>query len=339
MTAPTPPTTARRRRGAGPGALPEPLLGPLLGPLLAAVLAVVVGRLAPLLGPLLVALVLGTVVANTRLRGHPGLRDHHAATGVLLRLGVVLVGLRLPLDEVLAIGLPGIVVVLATVALTFTLTRRLGRVLGLDAPLVALVAAGFSICGAAAVAAVSDAVRAGRRDVALAVALVTVHGSVLIAALPWLARTLGLSRHQAAIWAGASIHEVAQVAVAASLLGGGAIAVAMTVKLGRVALLAPVYVVIARGDRQPAGGVPLVPWFVIGFAVAVAVRSTVPLPGGLLSLADGVTTLLLAAGMFGLGLGLRLRDLWPVPRAALVLATVSTVVAAGSSLVLVLLVT
>ena len=50
---------------------------------------------------------------------------------------------------------------------------------------------------------------------------------------------------------------------------------------------------------------------------------------------DIVTTLLLAAGMFGLGLGFRIRDLWPIPLRAFNLAGLSTVVAAGVSLTLV----
>ncbi|MBR8640522.1 putative sulfate exporter family transporter [Streptomyces tuirus] len=142
-----------------------------------------------------------------------------------------------------------------------------------------LLSAGFSICGAAAVAAVNDAVNARQRDVALAVALVTVYGSGMIVVVPLLADWLGLSDRQAAIWAGASIHEVAQVVAAGSAIGGGAIGVALTVKLGRVALLAPLYTVAARGSRTAGGRVPVVPWFLTGFAIAVTVRSSGLVPG------------------------------------------------------------
>lgn len=313
-------------------------LPPLGVALAAALAAVAVSGLVPLLGALLVALALGTVVANTPLAHARALVGHAAVTKLLLRLGVVLLGLRLPLGDVAAIGAAGVLVVAATVVLTYAATRALGTRLGLDQRLVTLLAAGFSICGAAAIAALADAVGARQKDVAHSVALVTIYGTAMIVVVPWAAAGLGLSEEQGAIWAGASIHEVAQVVAAASIIGPGAVAVATTVKLGRVALLAPTYLVAVRGVGAPAsaGRVPLLPWFLVGFVVMVALRSSDLLPGQLVGAADDVTTVLLAAGMFGLGLGLRLRELWPVPAGALVLATCSTLVAAGTSLALVL---
>ena len=309
-------------------------------PLTAAAACVALSHWLPLLGPLLLALLLGAVVANTRLARHRLLQDHARVTRTLLRLGVVALGLRLPLSDIGDIGVGGVVVVAATVTTTYTATRLVGTWTGLPSGFVTLLAAGSSICGAAAIATVNDAVRARERDVAHAVALVTVQGTVLVLLLPWAAERLGLSREQAATWAGASIHEVAQVAVAASVLGGSAIAVAMTVKLGRVALLAPTYLVAGRdAGHQPgqrASRPPLLPWFLTGFALMVALRSSGRLPGVLLEAAEPVSTLLLAAGMVGLGLGLRLRELWPLPLPAVALATMSSVVAVGSSLVLVL---
>jgi uncharacterized membrane protein YadS len=75
---------------------------------------------------------------------------------------------------------------------------------------------------------------------------------------------------------------------------------------------------------------------VAGFAGAVAVRSSGLLPSGLLDVADGAATVMLAAAMFGLGLGLRVRDLLPVPGGVLVLSAVATATVTGTSLLLVL---
>ncbi|KQP83565.1 YeiH family protein [Aeromicrobium sp. Leaf291] len=297
-----------------------------------AAIAVAASAVVPLLGPLLLALAAGAMVANSPVAGV--VADHARVTKLLLRCGVVLLGLRIAGADLVAVGPEGAVVVVATVVCTYVATQRLGRRLGLDRDLVTLIAAGFSICGAAAVAAVNDAVRARERDVGVAVALVTLFGSAMIALVPVLGRTLGLTERQTAVWAGASIHEVAQVAAAASLVGTGAVALAMTVKLGRVLLLAPVYVAASRGGDTP-GLHRAVPWFVVGFALAVAVRSTGLLPTGVVEVSQDLATLLLAAGMFGLGLGIRARDLRQVPRTALLLATASTCVAAGVSLTLV----
>ena len=304
--------------------------------------ALAVSSTAPLLGPLLVALVIGVVAANT-----PGISRHVVGTAprldkLLLRSGIVLLGLKIAVADVLALGASGLAVVLATVVTTYAATQLIGRALGLERDLVTLIAAGFSICGAAAIAAVESSIRAKPKDVALAVALVTVFGTVMIGVVPALGRVLGLSDEQTAVWAGASIHEVAQVIAAASLIGAGGatvLATATTVKLARVALLAPVQVVSARVCRSadsPRSG-PVVPLFLLGFLAAVAIRSTGVLPQGVLDVASQLTTLLLSAAMFGLGTGIVARHLWPVPVRALLLATASTLVAGGVALALVTL--
>jgi uncharacterized integral membrane protein (TIGR00698 family) len=262
------------------------------------------------------------------------------ATKLLLRLGVVLLGLKLPVRAIIDIGPAGIAVAVTTVAVTYTATIWLGDRLGLDRGFVTLLASGFSICGAAAIAAVDDAVRAKERYVALAVALVTIFGSVMIAAVPWLSRVIGLTEEQSAMWAGASIHEVAQVVAAASIIGSGALAIATTVKLARVVLLAPMYAVASRRGESGGGhGAALVPWFVFGFAIAVAVRTSGILGPDELHVADLATTFLLAAGMFGLGIGIKARELWSVPISALLLAATATVIAGGVSLGLILALT
>lgn len=309
-------------------------------PLVAAALAVAISSRFPLLGPLLLALIAGAVVANTPWANHRWLAGQAHVAKSMLRWGIVLLGFRISAVDLLDVGASGLAVALATVFVTYAATMWLGRRLGLEHGLVGLVAAGFSICGAAAIAAVSDAVRAKERHVGLAIALVTVYGSVMIVALPALAAWLGLSDRQAAVWAGASIHEVAQVIATASILGSSVVVIATTVKLARVLLLAPVYILATRtagNDDTAARKLPLVPWFVTGFVVAVAIRSTGAVPAFALDAADLATTLLLAAGMFGLGMAIRFKDIWPIPPAALVLATASTVIAAGTSLTLVVL--
>lgn len=312
--------------------------GVLLPPLVAAGAALLISRWVPLLGPLLIALILGAVVANTRLATSRVLREHARATKLMLRIGVVLLGLRVSLSELTSIGPAGAVIVVATVAGTYMATQAMGRLLRLEPSLTTLIAAGFSICGAAAIAAASDSLRARQRDVGLAIALVTVFGSAMIVTVPWLARQLGLSDQQAAIWAGASIHEVAQVAAAASLIGGSAVPIAMTIKLGRVVLLAPVLRAVDR-TAAVADRPPRLQWFVAGFLIAILIRSTAVLPVSMLSVTNDLTTVLLAAAMFGLGLGIRLTDFADIPHRAVLLAVCSTLVACSLSLTLITVLT
>lgn len=309
----------------------------LLAPLAAGLVALALSYAAPLMSPLLIALVIGVAVVNSPLRGSRVFIGHAAVTRSMLQVGVVLLGLRLPLQDILALGPRGLTVIALTVSLTFTTTCFLGDRLGLDRGLVTLIAAGFSICGAAAIAAVEGGISRRREDVALAVAMVTIFGSAMIVIVPVVSRLAGLTAHQQGVWAGASIHEVAQVVAAATTAGAAAVAIATTVKLGRVSLLALAYAAARRrcgdvpaGETTPA----IVPWFVVGFLVAAALRSSGLVPQAVLHGADLATTLLLAAAMFGLGLGMHLRSLLPVSPRVFVLALSSTSVAASVSLAL-----
>ncbi|KRF11324.1 hypothetical protein ASG90_16305 [Nocardioides sp. Soil797] len=307
----------------------------------AAAASLLISLKMPLLGPLLVALVLGVVCANLGPTGRHLVGQSPRVDAFLLRAGVVLLGLKVVVADVIDLGVGALTVVLVTVIATYAVTQVVGRALGLDRELTTLIAAGFSICGAAAVAAVESSIRARPRDVGLAVALVTAFGSLMIVVVPTLGEIIGLDQQQSAVWAGASIHEVAQVVAAASLVGGGAaaLATAMSVKLARVALLAPVQVVsgrLCRVDRQGREGA-LVPLSLIGFLAAVAVRASGLLPATALDLASDVTTCLLAAAMFGLGTTIVARQLWPLPVKALLLAVIATLVAGGVSLALVVL--
>ena len=304
--------------------------------LVAAVISLKLSSVIPLIGPLLWALIIGIIVANSPEPISGRLRTTGGGVQMMLRLGVAMIGLKLSLYDLLALGLPGLIVIVATVAATYVGTLWLGRILRLESGLVQLIAGGFAICGAAAIVAINETVRANRRDVGLALALVTLFGSLMIILIPASSRALGLSTEQAAIWAGASIHEVAQVVAAASLIGTAALAPATTIKLGRVLMLAPVVAFAGRSRSDAQRSPSPLPWFVAAFLVAVVIATTGVLPPAVLRVTDLITVLLLAAGMFGLGTGIAVKDLWPIPKSALALSVGATFIATGVALLCVL---
>ncbi|MEU5105568.1 MULTISPECIES: putative sulfate exporter family transporter [unclassified Streptomyces] len=277
------------------------------------------------------AVVLGILAAH--LPGARGLVRGAGRAGLsfagkrLMRLGVVLLGLKLSLDDVLGLGWASVAMVCAVVAATFFGTWWLGRRIGLrgDQPL--LIATGYSICGASAIGAVSEVSDSDERDVATSVALVTLCGTLAIAVLPLLQHPLGLGDAQFGRWVGASVHDVGQVVAAAQTAGPSALGEAVLVKLMRVALLAPLVAAVAVSVRarraqaaqeqgEDAGGrggrarrPPLVPLFVLGFLAMVALRSTDRLPSAALDTAATTQELLLAAALFGLGSAVHLPSL------------------------------
>ncbi len=323
-------------------------------------LAWVVSAVVPGVSVLLVAIVLGVVVGNTMTMPTawgPGLGF---AAKHLLRAGVVLLGLQLVLSQVASLGPQLLAVVVVVVAVGLLATLALGRLLRTGRELTILVACGFSICGAAAVAAADTVVEAEEEDVVTAIALVVLFGTLMIPALPAVVLVLGLGAEQGATWAGAAIHEVAQVVAAGEAIGstadgaadgaaggaaGGAtlLALAVTVKLARVLMLAPVVATLRLQARRsgPVAGSgsrpPIVPAFVLGFVALALVRSTGVLPDVVVDVGQLVQVALLAAAMFALGTGVQIRSLTRTGPRPFVLAGLSTLVVSTTALVGVLL--
>lgn len=288
-----------------------------------------VHALLPAVPTLTVAVVLGVVAAHlpgvaplVRGAARPGLS---LAGKRLMRLGVVLLGLKLSLGDVIGLGWPPLVMVVGVVLVTFFGTLWLGRRLGLGEDRSLFVATGYSICGASAIGAVSGVLGKDKdderheADVASSVALVTLCGTLAIAVLPLLKEPLGLDPTEFGRWVGAGVHDVGQVVATAQTAGPQALTEAVLVKLIRVAMLAPLVAGVALSRRRgkksghPADGggrrPPLLPLFVAGFLAAVALRSTGLLGGGVLDAADTAQELLLAGALFGLGSAVHLPTL------------------------------
>jgi uncharacterized integral membrane protein (TIGR00698 family) len=298
-------------------------------------IAMIAAWMLPSVSALTAAVLLGALVANV-VTLPPSLAPGIKLAGRrLLRLGIVLLGLKLVFRDVLALGYEVLLLAIAAVVVTFVVTRWLGRRLGVGEGLSLLIATGFSICGASAVAAMNGVREQDEEDVARALGLVTLFGTVAMFALPALHPLTGLSPAGYGVWAGGSVHEVAQVVAAASPVTG-ALAIAVAVKLTRVVLLAPMLAAVSIADRRRFADAgkrpPIVPLFVVGFLIAAAVRATDLLPDVVLSAATFADNLLLTAGMFALGTAVRLRSLVRSGLPALTLGLLSTVVISAVAL-------
>lgn len=290
------------------------------------------GTIVPNLSPMLAAIVLGILLRNTV--PVPGWAEPGIAVSAksLLRWGVVLLGLQLSLPAIVALGPGVLLIVVCAVGITFFTTLGVGRLLGVDRDLRTLIAAGFSICGAAAVAGMQGALRATQEKVAAAVALVVLFGTLMIPVTDGLVALFGLGTGDAGTLIGGSVHEVAQVVAAAGIAGGAPLlAVAVPIKLARVVLMAPVVGGMSawrRHSTAPVEGAkrpPLLPLFVLGFIAMMLVATTGLVPGAVLDVAKVIQQFLLAAAMFALGLGVSIKSLIHLGARPILLGLAATV--------------
>lgn len=253
----------------------------------------------------------------------------------LLRLGIVLYGLRLTVHDIGRVGLEGVVLDGLVIASTFALAYWMGtRWLRLDRNTTMLIGVGSSICGAAAVMAAEPVVKAKSEQVVVAVATVVVFGTLAMFLYPALYE---LNRHFGFIsggeagfgaYTGATIHEVAQVVVAGRSIGLEAADTAVIAKMVRVMMLAPFLVLLSLvlQRRDGTSATPdartgmAVPWFAFGFVAMVLFNSLQWLPASVVATMAQLDTALLATAMAALGLSTRLQSIRDAGHKPLLLA-------------------
>jgi uncharacterized integral membrane protein (TIGR00698 family) len=296
-----------------------------------AALAMDLGRIGWLqshgMSALTVAILLGIVVANTiymRIAGTCGTGVNFSKQ-TLLRAGVILYGLRLTLQDIGHVGISGVLIDAVVLTSTFALAYVLGtRLFGLDRTTALLIGAGSAVCGAAAVVATEPIVRAKAEQVTVAVSCVVVFGTLAIFLYPML---YSLNTHwqlipagpQAfGVYAGSTIHEVAQVFAAGRSVSVETADTAVVTKMVRVMMLAPLLIALSawstrgaghtRAEMNPSAAVSgakrrlRIPWFAFGFIGVVLFNSLGLLPqGARIALVD-MDTFILAMAMAALGL-------------------------------------
>ncbi len=241
------------------------------------------------ISPILVALLLGLAIRNAV--GLPAVYEGGLKFCLrhVLRLGIMLLGLRLSLTAAAEIGLVGLPIIVGCIATALILVTWINRALGLPRRLGSLIAVGTSICGVSAIVATGPVVEAEEDEVSYAVACVTVFGLLALFCYPFLSHTIfrGDAR-MAGLFLGTSIHDTAQVAGAGLMYtqqygNKDAQNTAMVVKIVRNLFMAGVIPLMAllyhRGSGLDSARTArpkwhqVVPGFVLGFVALAALRS------------------------------------------------------------------
>lgn len=261
--------------------------------------------------PMIVGIILGMLYANS-LRNNlpetwvPGIQF---CSKKILRLGIILYGFRLTFQDVMDVGLAGILVDAVVVTVTILGGVWLGRLLKMDRDIALLTSVGSGICGAAAVLGAESTIQTKPYKTAVAVATVVIFGTLSMFLYPVAYRSglLGLSPDEMGIYAGATLHEVAHAVGAGNAMGPEVSNVAIIVKMIRVMLLVPVLFVLgwwaasrAKGGSASKGRVA-VPWFALGFLAVIGFNSFGLLPETVVDAINYIDTFLLTMAMVALG--------------------------------------
>lgn len=297
-----------------------------------------------IMGALGVALFLGLVVRAMVGLPRVAERGVEFSAKTLLRVGIVLLGVRLNFALIGEAGLMALILDLGVVALGIVFMERLGWWLGVSRSLRLSIALGSSICGASAIVAAAPIVRAKKDEISVSVATVSILGTFGVLAYTILGTALDIDILAYGLMTGATLQEVGQVLAAGFALGPQAGDLATITKLTRVALLAPVLIVVgallirwgSRHDGQNSDTLaqterpPLLPAFLLGFLVVGAVNTLGFIPGQLAGWMETGSLILTAAAMAGIGLNVDFRAFRKIGGKAMILG------AAGFALIVIL---
>ena len=303
-----PPTKAR----FSPGKLLPGLL--LTSSLTAAAYALALLPGVRVIGALGVALLLG--LCWRAVFGLPAVFRPGAAFSArtLLRVGVVLLGVRLNFALLADAGPKVLLLDVLVIGVGIVMVERIGAWLGLPRALRLAVAVGSSVCGASAIAAATPVIGADDDEVSVAVGMISLLGTLGVIAYTIVGPMLHLSAQTYGLLTGSTLHEVAHVLAAGAAQGSEALGVATLTKLTRVALLAPVLLIVGaalrradrnKGNTAQTGALeaPLLPGFLVGFLIVGVLNSFGVIPKPAADVLQRSSLLLTAAAMAGIGLG------------------------------------
>lgn len=270
--------------------------------------------------PMIIGIILGMLYANS-LRNHlpetwvPGIQF---CSKKLLRLGIILYGFRLTFQDIINVGVAGIMIDVIIVVVTIIGGVYLGKLLKMDRDIALLTSIGSGICGAAAVLGAESTIQTKPYKTAVAVATVVIFGTISMFLYPiaYRAGFLGLTPDEMGIYAGSTLHEVAHAVGAGNAMvtpqTPDVANVAIIVKMIRVMMLVPVllslgyWVAMQRRNSQETAssgskGKVTIPWFALGFLGVIFFNSFNLLPASVVDIINYIDTFLLTMAMVALG--------------------------------------
>jgi uncharacterized integral membrane protein (TIGR00698 family) len=222
------------------------------------------------------AIVIGLIIANTLGVSkifRPGIQTYE----FFLKLGIVLLGVRFLLGDVLKLGGISLIAVVLELTISIVLMTWLGNTFKLTPKLTSLLAIGSSICGVSAIIAAKGAINAKDEDASFAIAAILALGAIGLFAFPLIGHAIGLSDHAYGLWAGLAIDNTAEATAAGNLWSEQAGKIAVLAKTTRNATIGFVVLGYAiywatKGEAQTIDNKAAFLWnkfpkFVLGFIV------------------------------------------------------------------------
>lgn len=257
-----------------------------------AVMAMLLSSLIPgdIIGATVMALLLGMSL-NPLIKKYDVFHRGITFTGkMILRLGIILMGVNMNIAEVLDVGKYSIFVMIFTMASAFGVANLIGKIFGMNWKLTNLLAVSTAICGGSAVAAVGPAIKAKDEDMAYAISATFIFDVITVVIMPWIGIAIGMSAMGYGLWIGTAVNDTSSVVAAGYAFSEFAGNTAVIVKLTRTLFIIPYVLLfsiinerIEARSQGVQGHIPvnlkkIFPFFILFFLFVVLLRSVGIIP-------------------------------------------------------------
>ena len=237
------------------------------------------------ISPIIIAIIIGTIVGNSTKNLDIYNEGFSFSIKYLLKLGIIFLGIRLSISDILIYGSQGLVVIIPCIAISIFIVKSLRNKLNVSENLSLLIAVGTSICGATAIVALAPAINAKKEEISYAIANITVFGLLAMFLYPLVAYTLFNDNSlYVGLFLGTSIHETAQVAGSGMIYSEqyqnpSVLDISTVIKLVRntmMVIVIPLLAFLARKDSNQNNSIKIAsifPYFIIGFLVFGMIRT------------------------------------------------------------------
>ena len=237
------------------------------------------------ISPIIIAILLGSIASNSIKRIQSYTDGYLFSIKYLLKLGIIFLGIRLSISDILIYGSQGLFVIIPCIVISIFIVRKLRDYFQVSDNLSLLIAVGTSICGATAIVALAPAINAKKEEISYAIANITIFGLIAMFLYPLLAFTVFDDNSLAVgLFLGTSIHETAQVAGSGMIYAEQyenptVLDIATVIKLVRntmMVILIPLLAYQAKKESRMQNKIKIgsiFPYFIIGFLAFGFIRT------------------------------------------------------------------
>lgn len=288
------------------------LLPGLVAVLVLALISYLLREIIPL-SVVLIGLILGIIVGNSFKLGASFSKGISWSGSKLLEAAIIFMAFNINYRDFINLGWETIAIVVLMIAFVLITTYWLSKWFKCPGSTGWLVGFGTAICGSSAIAALAPQVSNNKDDVGISLAVVNALGLIGMVVLPFAAEQF-FNPEELGILIGTSLHAMGNVAGAGFTLGDEIGEIAVTVKLGRIALLTPAVLIFGlflpkHGDKT-GGKKFALPYYLILFILISILVSLVDIPKNYIALAKQISSFLLTSAMVAIGLKMSIAKLY-----------------------------